>query len=124
MVQARWWSRRFRDAPGEAASPVSISSSPSSKQRSGSQSAIIATAADASSGGSPAGPGQVEQDVPLRQRLALIWLAADAEHRALRIGIALTGANITQYGTQVLVGAGWLAASLIVASLTYRFTDE
>lgn len=39
-------------------------------------------------------------------------------------GIALTGANITQYGTQVLVGAGWLAVALLVASLAYRFTDE
>lgn len=39
-------------------------------------------------------------------------------------GIALTGADITQYGTQVLVGAGWLAAALLVASLAYRFTDE
>jgi ABC-2 type transport system permease protein len=39
-------------------------------------------------------------------------------------GIALTGANITQYGSQVLVGTGWLAAALIVASLAYRFTDE
>jgi len=39
-------------------------------------------------------------------------------------GIALTGANITQYATQVLVGAGWLAVSMLVASLAYRFTDE
>jgi ABC-type polysaccharide/polyol phosphate export permease len=39
-------------------------------------------------------------------------------------GIALTGANITHYGTQVLIGAGWLAAALLVASLAYRFADE
>ncbi len=29
-------------------------------------------------------------------------------------GIALTGANITQNATQVLVGVGWLAASLLL----------
>lgn len=39
-------------------------------------------------------------------------------------GIALTGAGITGYGTQVLIGAGWLALALVVASLAYRFTDE
>jgi ABC-type polysaccharide/polyol phosphate export permease len=39
-------------------------------------------------------------------------------------GIALTGANITHYGTQILVGAGWLAAALVIASLAYRFTDQ
>lgn len=39
-------------------------------------------------------------------------------------GIALTGASITEYGGQVLVGAAWLAAALVVATLAYRFTDE
>jgi ABC-2 type transport system permease protein len=39
-------------------------------------------------------------------------------------GIALTGADITRFGTQILVGAAWLAAALVVASLAYRFTDE
>lgn len=39
-------------------------------------------------------------------------------------GIALTGADITRYGPQILVGAGWLAVALIVASIAYRFTDE
>lgn len=39
-------------------------------------------------------------------------------------GIALNGADITRYGTHVLVGAAWLAAALVVASLAYRFTDE
>jgi ABC-2 type transport system permease protein len=39
-------------------------------------------------------------------------------------GIALTGAGITRYGTQLLVGAAWLVVALIVAGLAYRFTDE
>lgn len=39
-------------------------------------------------------------------------------------GITLTGADITRYGPQVLVGAAWLAVALVVASLAYRFTDE
>ena len=39
-------------------------------------------------------------------------------------GIALTGAGITEYGTQVLIGAGWLAVALVVATLAYRFTDD
>jgi ABC-2 type transport system permease protein len=39
-------------------------------------------------------------------------------------GIALTGAGITHYGTQLLVGAAWLAIALAVAALAYRFTDE
>lgn len=39
-------------------------------------------------------------------------------------GIALTGADITQYGAQVLVGAAWLAVALTIAALAYRFTDE
>lgn len=39
-------------------------------------------------------------------------------------GIALTGADITRYGTQVLVAAAWLAVTLTVASRAYRFTDE
>lgn len=39
-------------------------------------------------------------------------------------GIALTGADITRYGTQVLVGAAWLAVTLTVAARAYRFTDE
>ncbi len=39
-------------------------------------------------------------------------------------GVALTGAGITHYGTQVILGAGWLAVALVVAILAYRFTDE
>jgi ABC-2 type transport system permease protein len=39
-------------------------------------------------------------------------------------GIALTGAPISQYGTQILSGAGWLALTLIVAAFTYRFSDD
>lgn len=39
-------------------------------------------------------------------------------------GIALTGADITRYGTQVLVGAAWLVGALVLASLAYRFTDD
>lgn len=39
-------------------------------------------------------------------------------------GIALTGAGITEFGTQVLIGAGWLAVALVVAALAYRFTEE
>lgn len=48
-------SRLCRNLRREAESPASISSSPSSKQRSESQSAITAAAADASSGGVPGG---------------------------------------------------------------------
>jgi ABC-2 type transport system permease protein len=39
-------------------------------------------------------------------------------------GIALTGADITHYSTQVLIGAAWLAVALVVAARTYRFTAE
>jgi ABC-2 type transport system permease protein len=39
-------------------------------------------------------------------------------------GIALTGAPITDYGAQILVGGAWLAAALLVAPRAYRFTDE
>jgi ABC-type multidrug transport system permease subunit len=39
-------------------------------------------------------------------------------------GIALTGAGITHYGTQVLIGAGWLVVALAVAARAYRFTEE
>ncbi|HZA26524.1 MAG TPA: ABC transporter permease [Actinomycetota bacterium] len=39
-------------------------------------------------------------------------------------GIALTGTGITRYGSQVLVGVGWLAVALVVAAIAYRFTDE
>jgi ABC-2 type transport system permease protein len=39
-------------------------------------------------------------------------------------GIALTGAPITDYGAQILVGATWLAAAFVVAAVAYRFTDE
>lgn len=39
-------------------------------------------------------------------------------------GITLTGADITRFGTNVLVGAAWLAATLTVAARAYRFTDE
>ncbi|MBI4261397.1 MAG: ABC transporter permease [Actinobacteria bacterium] len=39
-------------------------------------------------------------------------------------GIALTGAPITDYGSQILIGAAWLAMVSVVAALAYRFTDE
>ncbi len=39
-------------------------------------------------------------------------------------GIALTGAPITDYPRDVLLGVGWLALALVVAALAYRFTDE
>lgn len=39
-------------------------------------------------------------------------------------GIALAGTDIGRYGSQVLVGAGWLVGTLTLAALTYRFTDE
>jgi ABC-2 type transport system permease protein len=39
-------------------------------------------------------------------------------------GIALAGGSITAYGQQVLIGAGWLALALTIASLAYRFTEE
>lgn len=39
-------------------------------------------------------------------------------------GIALTGAGITHFVTQVLIGVGWLALALVVAGRSYRFTDE
>jgi ABC-2 type transport system permease protein len=39
-------------------------------------------------------------------------------------GIALTGANVTAYGQQVLVGAGWLALLFAAATRAYRFTRE
>jgi ABC-type multidrug transport system permease subunit len=39
-------------------------------------------------------------------------------------GIALTGARITEFGTQVLIGAGWFAVALVVAACAYRFTEE
>jgi ABC-type multidrug transport system permease subunit len=39
-------------------------------------------------------------------------------------GIALTGASITDYGRQILIGTGWLALAVVVAALAYRFTEE
>jgi ABC-2 type transport system permease protein len=39
-------------------------------------------------------------------------------------GIALTGASITDYGRQVLIGTGWLALAFVVAALAYRFTED
>ncbi len=39
-------------------------------------------------------------------------------------GIALTGAGITDYGRQILVGSTWLAMAFTVAALSYRFTEE
>lgn len=39
-------------------------------------------------------------------------------------GIALTGAPISRYGTQILIGALWLTVAFVVAALVYRFTDE
>jgi ABC-type multidrug transport system permease subunit len=39
-------------------------------------------------------------------------------------GIALTGVPITDYGRQVLIGAGWLVLALVVAALAYRFTED
>lgn len=39
-------------------------------------------------------------------------------------GIALTGTNITGYGTEVLIGLGWLVIAFSLAAKTYRFTRE
>jgi len=39
-------------------------------------------------------------------------------------GITLTGESVAAYGHQILIGAGWLAVALTIASLAYRFTDE
>lgn len=39
-------------------------------------------------------------------------------------GIALSGDAITQYGSQILIGLGWLAAALLLASATYPFTED
>jgi ABC-type polysaccharide/polyol phosphate export permease len=39
-------------------------------------------------------------------------------------GIALTGDPITDYGRQLLIGAGWLAGAFTVAALSYRFTED
>lgn len=38
--------------------------------------------------------------------------------------IALNGDPITGYGQQLLIGAGWLVAAFIIASLSFRFTDD
>ena len=39
-------------------------------------------------------------------------------------GIALTGASVTAYGGQVLVGALWLAFTFALAAKAYRFDRE
>ncbi|MPZ53073.1 MAG: hypothetical protein GEU79_10155 [Acidimicrobiia bacterium] len=39
-------------------------------------------------------------------------------------GVISTGDAITEYGRQILIGFGWLAAALTVAPLAYRFTDD
>jgi len=39
-------------------------------------------------------------------------------------GIALTGAPITDYIAQILVGAAWLTGAFVVATIAYRFTEE
>ncbi len=39
-------------------------------------------------------------------------------------GIALYGDPITGYGTQLIIGLGWLAGALLIASVFYRFTDD
>jgi ABC-type multidrug transport system permease subunit len=39
-------------------------------------------------------------------------------------GIALTGAPITDYGRQILIGTGWLGLTLVAAALAYRFTED
>ena len=39
-------------------------------------------------------------------------------------GIVSNGDAITQYGKQILIGIGWLAAALTVAPLVYRFTED
>lgn len=39
-------------------------------------------------------------------------------------GIALTGAPITEFGRQILIGTGWLGLALVVAALAYRFTED
>jgi ABC-2 type transport system permease protein len=39
-------------------------------------------------------------------------------------GIALFGDPINGYGTQLIIGLGWLAGALLIASVFYRFTDD
>lgn len=39
-------------------------------------------------------------------------------------GVALDGASITDFGRQLGVASAWLLALLLVASRTYRFTEE
>jgi hypothetical protein len=39
-------------------------------------------------------------------------------------GIALTGASITEYGTQVAVGIAWLVVMFSMAASAYRFTED
>lgn len=39
-------------------------------------------------------------------------------------GIALFGDPINGYSTQLLIGLGWLAGALLIASIFYRFTDD
>jgi ABC-2 type transport system permease protein len=43
--------------------------------------------------------------------------------KAIR-GIVLTGAPITDYGTQLLIGLAWLAVVFALAVRLYRFTDD
>lgn len=39
-------------------------------------------------------------------------------------GIALDGAGITAYGTEVLIGTGWLLVAFVLAATAYRFDRE
>ena len=39
-------------------------------------------------------------------------------------GIALTGASISAYGSQVAVGLAWLLATFAIAARAYRFTED
>ncbi len=39
-------------------------------------------------------------------------------------GITLTGDDVTGYGRQLLIGAGWLIAAFAAATVFYRFTED
>ncbi len=39
-------------------------------------------------------------------------------------GVALEGTSITSYGTEILLLAGWLVVSFLIAARTFRFTER
>lgn len=55
--------------------------------------------------------------------LVTVGLPYTALIEAVR-GIALTGASITTYGGQVLIGLAWLVLLFLVATRAYCFTEE